>query len=78
MLQQVLVQGVSDLQSVDKYEYRDILTAVRHLGKLAMEVADVGLEVVTLPRLDREEVMVVFLDFSAGGILGEKFLSHFL
>ena len=49
MLKQVLVQWVRDLQLADKCECKDILTAIRNLGEQALEVADVGLEAITLP-----------------------------
>ena len=51
MLQQVFVQWVRDLQSSDECECRDIFTAVENLGKLALEVPNVGFEAVTLPIL---------------------------
>ena len=47
-----------DLQSAYECEYRDILIVVGDFGELALEVVDVGLEAVTLPYVDREEVMV--------------------
>ena len=45
MLQQMFVQGVRTCSPLMKCEYRDILTAVGSFGQLALEVADVGLEV---------------------------------
>jgi len=42
MLQQVFVLGVRDLQPTDECEYRDIILAIGNLGKLALEVVDVG------------------------------------
>ena len=57
--QQVLVRGVRDLQFVDERECRYIFTAVENLGKLVLEVADIGLEVITLPYFDGEEVVVL-------------------
>jgi len=78
VLQQVLVHGVRDMQIIDECECKCILTAVGNLGKLALKVVDIGLEVVIMPHLDGEEVMVVLIGFSAGGVLGEKCLNHFL
>jgi len=46
--------------------------AVRNIGNLALEVVDLGLETITLPPLDGEEVVIVLLGFSVRGILGEK------
>ena len=61
MLDEVLVQGVRNLQPVDERESRDIVIAVRDLDELALEEEDVRLEHVTLPHLDGEEVIVVLL-----------------
>jgi len=58
---------VRDLQPADECECRYILIADGNLGKLALEVVDVGLEDVTLPYLDGNEVIVVLLSFSALG-----------
>ena len=66
------------LQSTDEYKCRYILTTVGGLGKLTLEVADVGLETVTMPHLDGEEMMVVLLGFSAGGVLYEKCFGYLL
>jgi len=52
---------VRDLQPADECECRDILTAVRNLGKLALGVDDEGLEAITLPHLNKEEMVVVLL-----------------
>ena len=41
MLEEVLVQGVRNLQPTDECECRDILIAVEEFGKLALEEADV-------------------------------------
>ena len=59
MLQQVLAQGVRNLQPADECKYRYILTAVENLGNLALEVVDVGLEAVILLHFDYEKVVVV-------------------
>jgi len=78
MLQQVLIQWVRDLQSAGECECKDILTAVGNLGKLALEVADVGFEAITLPHLNEEKVMVVLLGLSLRGVLSEKYFGYLL
>ena len=60
------------MQPADECEYKDVLIAVGDFGKLALKVADVGLEAITLPHPDGEEVMVVLLGLPARGILGEE------
>jgi len=55
------------MQPTDECEYRDIFITVGNLDKVALEVADVGYEVITLPHLDREGVMVVLLGLPARG-----------
>ena len=40
-LEEMLVQGVRNMQSADERECRDVLTAVRDFGKLALKEADV-------------------------------------
>lgn len=70
MLQWMLVQGVRNMQPADEYECRDILTAIRNFGRLALEVTDVRVETVLLPHFDGEEV-VVLLGFPVRGALGE-------
>jgi len=69
---------VGDLQSADERECRDILTAVENFGHLDLEVAGVGLEIVTLPHFDGEEVVIVLFGFSSGSILSEECLSYLL
>ena len=48
MLEEVLIQGVKNLQPADERECRDIFTAVGNLGELILEVADVRLKAVIL------------------------------
>jgi len=55
VLQVVLVQRVSDLQSVDERECRYLLTIVEDLGDLVLEEVDVGFEVVSRSHPDKEE-----------------------
>ena len=67
-----------NLQPADERKSRDIFTAVRDLGKLALEEANVRLEAVTLPHFDGEEMMVVLLSLLARGILSEKRFAYLL
>ena len=46
--------------------------------KCQQEVADLGLETVTLPNLDGEKVMVVPLGLPTRGVLSEKRFSYIL
>ena len=64
------------MQLADEHECRYIFPAVGNLGELLLEVADVGLETVTLPHFDGEEVVVVLLGLSVGGILSEERLNY--
>ena len=57
MLQKMFVQELRDLQLAEECECRDVLTAVGDLGQLALEVADVRFEVVTLSHLDDEKMV---------------------
>ena len=50
-----------------------VLTLVGDLGQLVLEVANVRFEVVTLPHLDGEKVVVVPLGLPARRVLGEKY-----
>jgi len=70
--------GLRDLQSADERESRYIFTAVEYFDKLVLEVADVRLEAVTLPYLDREEVVVVLLSLPARSILSDERLGYLL
>ena len=72
MPQKMFVQGMTNLQLADECECRDVLTTVGDLDQLALEVADVRFEAITLPHLDGEEVMIVFLGLLAGCVLGEE------
>ena len=45
--------------TADECECRYLLTTVGEFGQLALEEVDVGLEAVSGPHLDKEEVMVV-------------------
>ena len=76
MLQEMFVHWVRDLQLADECECRDVLTAVGDLSQLALEVADVGFEVVALPHLDSEKIVVVRLRIPMSCVLGEKRFRH--
>ena len=56
----------------------DILTVVRDFDQLALEIVDVGLEVITLPCFDSEKVVVILLDFLMRGVLGEERIGYLL
>ena len=47
------------MQSADEHECKDILTVVENFGQLALEVVDIGLEIVALPHFDGEKVVFV-------------------
>ena len=78
MLHKLFVQGVRDLMPADEREYKDVLTAVRDLGQLALKIADVGFEAIILPHLEGENMMVVPLSLPARCILGEECFRHHL
>ena len=63
------------MQLADKYECRDIITAVENFGQLAFEVADVVLEDVALSHFDGEKVVVLF-GLPTRGILSEECFSY--
>jgi len=72
----MLVHGVRDLQLVDERESGDVLTVVGDLGQLALKVVDVRFEVVALPHLDGEK-MVVPLSLPTRCVLGEECIRTF-
>jgi len=61
----MFVHWVTGLQPADECECRDVLITVRDLGQLVLEVADIRFDVVALPHLDGEKVVVVPLSFPA-------------
>ena len=73
-----LYREVRDLQSTDEHECRYIFIAIENFGKLALEVADVRLEVIALSHFDDEKVVVVILGLSARSILSEEYFSYLL
>jgi len=56
----------------------DVLTTIGDFGKLALEVDDVRFEVITLPHLDGEKIMVVPLSFPERCVPCEKYFGHIL
>ena len=72
VLQEVLVQGVSDLQPADECECRYLLIIVRDFGQLALKEVDIGLEAIPRLHLDREEVMAAPLGFLVRGVLYDE------
>jgi len=72
VLQEMFAQGMRDLQSADEYKCRDILTAVGDLDQLALKVAYVGFEVVALPHLDGDKMVVVPLSLPMRYVLGKE------
>ena len=74
----MLVHGVRNLQSADECECRNILTAVGNFDQLALEVTNIGLEAIALPHFDGKNVVVVLLDLSARGVLGEEHIDYLL
>ena len=66
------------MQPVDECECKDILTVVGNFVQLALKIADVGLESITLPHLYGEDVMVVLLCLPMRGVLSEECLCYFL
>ena len=69
---------MKNLQPADDCEFKDIFTAVEKLSKLSMKVLIIGLEIVTLPHLDGEEVMIILLGIPMRGVLSEEYLSNLL
>ena len=53
-------------------------SSVENLGKLVLKVADVRLEDVAMSHINGEEMLVILLGFTAGDVLGEKYLSYLL
>ena len=76
VLQEVIVQGMRDLHPTNEHERGDVLTTVGDFGQLALEVADIRFEIVALPYLDSEKIVIVSLSLPAGCILGEEQLGH--
>ena len=74
----MFVQGVTDLQLADECECRDVLTTVVDLGQLALKVTDARFEVVALPHLDGEKMVVVPLSLLARCVLVEEFFEYVL
>ena len=67
-----------DRQFADERKCRYIFTTVGNLNELVLKVTDVGLEVVTQPHFDGEEVVVILLGLPVEDVLGEKRLGYLL
>ena len=76
MLQEVFVQGVSDLQSTDECERRDFFIIIRDFAKLGLKEVDVGFGTVSLPHLDGDKVMAILLGLLARGVLSKKYFGY--
>ena len=74
----MFVQGMRDLQPVDERECRDVLTAVGDIGQLVLKVAAVRFEIVAMPHLDGEKMVVVPLSLLARCVLVEEFFEYVL
>ena len=66
------------MQPANECVCTDILSAIGNLDKLALEVTDVGLESITLPHLNEEEMMVILLGLPTRGVLSEKCFGYLL
>ena len=76
VLQEVFIQGLSNLQAADECENNDLFTAIRDFSKLTLKEVDVGFEIIFLPHLDGEKVMVILLGILARCVLGKKHFDH--
>ena len=72
VLQEVLVQRVSDMQSTNECKCRYLLITVEDLDKMVLEEFDVRLEAVSRPHPDGEKVLTTPLGFMVSGILCEE------
>ena len=68
VLQEMLLQGVSNLQPANVCDGSNFLPTVGDFGELILEEIEVRLEIVSLPHFDREEVVVVPLSLLVGGL----------
>jgi len=66
------------LQRADERKCGDVLTAIRELGQLALEIADIRFEAIVLPHLDWENLVVVSLSLLARCVLGDEHFRHLL
>ena len=75
VLQDVLVEGVSNLQPADECTGSNFLPTVGDFGELILKELRYDLRF-SLPHSDREEVVVVTLSHLTRGIMGEKRVSE--
>ena len=76
MLLEVLVEGVKDLHLADERECEDILTEIWDFSQLVQEVSDARFDIVVMPHLDSEKMVVVPLSLLTRCVLGEEHLVH--
>jgi len=76
VLQEVLVQWMSDVLPTDERECKDFFTIAGDFDDLALEEIDVQLETFSLSPLDGEEMVDISLGLLARGVLGEKCLGY--
>jgi len=74
----MFVQRMRDLQPANECKCRNILTIVGEFGQLALKVANVRFEVVTLPHPDSKKMMVVPLTLQEKYVLGEEHFGYLL
>ena len=68
VLQEVLVEWVSNLQPANECEGCYFFPTIGDFGELILKEIEVRLEVASLPHSDREEVAAVSLSLLVGGI----------
>jgi len=71
VLQEMLVQGMSNLQAIDESKGDNFLSTIGDFDELILEEIKIRLEVVSLPHFVGEEVVVFPISILAGGVLGE-------
>ena len=72
VLQEMLVQRVSDMQSTNVRECKYLLTTVRDLTELVLEGVDVRFEAISQPHPEGEEEVTTHLGFLTSGVLCEE------
>ena len=78
MLQKIFVQRMRDLQPANECKCRNIHAIVGDFGQLALKLADVRFEVVTLPHPDGKKMMVIPLTLQVRCVLGEEHFGYLL
>ena len=67
---------MSDPSPTDEYEGESVFAVIAYFGQLILKVANVRLETVGRPHLNREEVMIALLELLTVRVLSEKQLSE--